>query len=428
MEDARGTGYASAARAHHLSSVSRAFDRAIADERLRSVRRGNRYRCYALSIFLALVLAFRLSWRGWIGPLDKLIVYWAASIVIWLVGTLSERVARRTSLAVPMLDLPMVLWLMIDNTTMLEAAGLHLQSQAVRLGAGIFFLVIVVLTSLSLDVHQVYLAGVVAAACAIYLMWLGEPDFTWILLLPATIAVAVMALAYAIDRTHVLVRTVATEEIRRARLGRYFPPQVAEQVELDDDAMRAGESREITLLFCDIRGFTALADRLEGREIVATLNDFHSRMVEAIFEQAGTLDKFMGDGIMAYFGAPIAQPDHALRAVRCALRMEEKLAALNTARATCGSDPLRMGIGIHTGTVLLADIGAPGRRDYTAIGDAVNVAARLEQATKDQPATILISEATYRQVGGAVPLRPVAPAVMRGKLLPMACWTPVVGS
>jgi hypothetical protein len=105
-----------------------------------------------------------------------------------------------------------------------------------------------------------------------------------------------------------------------------------------------------------------LADRIEGREIVATLNDFHSRMVEAIFEQGGTLDKFMGDGIMAYFGAPIAQPDHAIGAVRCALRMEEKLAALNAVRAASGSDPLRMGIGIHTGTVLLADIGAPGRR------------------------------------------------------------------
>lgn len=132
---------------------------------------------------------------------------------------------------------------------------------------------------------------------------------------------------------------------------------------------------------------------------------------------------------MAYFGAPIAQPDHAIRAVRCALRMEEKLAALNVAGAASGSDPLRMGIGIHTGTVLLADIGAPGRRDYTAIGDAVNVAVCLEQATKDQPATILISEATYRQVGDAVPLRAAAPAVMRGKALPMACWTPAeVGS
>ena len=411
-----------------MTTVSRAFERAIADERLRSTRRLNRYRAYAISIFSALMVAFRLWSPGWIGPLDVISLYWFAAIALWAVGNLSETAARTTAFAVPILDLPMVLWVTLDNAATLDGAGFHAQSIAVRLGAGIFFLLIVLLASLSLDVRQVYLAGLVAAGGALLLMILGEPDVTWLVFIPVTIAIAVMTLAYAIRRTHALVRVVATEEVRRARLGRYFPPQVAELVDFDDDAMRAGESREVTLLFCDIRDFTALAERLEGRAVVATLNDFHSRMVEAIFEHGGTLDKFMGDGIMAYFGAPVTQPDHALRAVRCALRMEEKLAALNEVRAATAAEPLRMGIGIHTGTVLLADIGAPGRRDYTAIGDAVNVASRLEQATKEHAVTILVSDATYAQLDGAVALHAAAPARIRGKSAPIRCWTTAPGS
>jgi class 3 adenylate cyclase len=410
-----------------LTTVSGAFERAIAAERLRSTRRLNRYRAIAVTVFLALMVAFRRWSPGWIGPVDTITLYWLAAIALWAVGNASETAARATAFAVPILDLPMVLWVTVDNAAVLHAAGFHAQSLAVRLGAGIFFLLMVLLASLSLDVRQVYLAGLVAAAGALFLMVLGEPDLTWLVFVPVTIAIAVVTLAYAIRRTHDLVRVVATEEIRRARLGRYFPPQVAELVDFDDDAMRAGESREVTLLFCDIRDFTALAERLDGRAVVATLNEFHSCMVEAIFEHGGTLDKFMGDGIMAYFGAPMTQADHARRAVRCALRMEEKLAMLNEARSGAGAGRLRMGIGIHTGTVLLADIGAPGRRDYTAIGDAVNVASRLEQATKEHAVTILVSDATCAQLDGAVPLHAAAPARIRGKSAPIRCWTTAPG-
>jgi adenylate cyclase len=103
--------------------------------------------------------------------------------------------------------------------------------------------------------------------------------------------------------------------------------------------------------------------------------------------------------------------------------MQEKLGELNTERRAGGQPPLHMGVGIHTGLVLLADVGAPGRRDYTAIGDAVNVAARLEQATKDGDTAILISDATRARVGNEVPLRPAAPARVRGKTDPIPCWT-----
>ena len=116
--------------------------------------------------------------------------------------------------------------------------------------------------------------------------------------------------------------------------------------------------REVTLLFCDLRQFTAIAESLGGAEVVRLLNEFHTCMVDVVFAHGGTLDKFLGDGLMAYFGAPVAQPDHATRAVRCALAMQLALATMNVERAASAAPPLRAGIGVHTGTVVLGDVGS----------------------------------------------------------------------
>jgi adenylate cyclase len=183
-----------------------------------------------------------------------------------------------------------------------------------------------------------------------------------------------------------------------------------------------GESRNVTILFSDIRGFTPIAETMAPEEVVSFLNAYFSEMVEPVMEQGGVLDKFIGDGIMAVFGSFGDQPDHARRAVLCGLRMKALLAKINGDRAVHGKPPFDIGIGIHTGEVVVGNIGSKQRLEFTHIGDDVNTAARVQELNKEYHTTMLVTGATYEALGGAFTVRSVGEVSLRGKAKPLPIY------
>jgi adenylate cyclase len=174
-----------------------------------------------------------------------------------------------------------------------------------------------------------------------------------------------------------------------------------------------GERREVTILFCDIRGFTTMSERLDPERVVSLLNDFYTVMIDITFKHDGTLDKFLGDGIMAIFGAPIAHPEHALMSVRAALAMQEGMEALSAARVGRGNEPISVGIGINAGEVVAGTVGTEDRMEYTVIGDNVNLASRLGSNAK--PGQILVSRRIWELVKESFDVRTQGPLRVKGK-------------
>lgn len=180
--------------------------------------------------------------------------------------------------------------------------------------------------------------------------------------------------------------------------GRFVSREVAAAALAGDQAL-AGERREVTILFQDVRGFTSIAERLEPDRLVGVVNRLMTAMVSAVEGQGGIIRQFTGDGVMALFGAPVPHVDHPARAARAALDMLARLPGLNSELAAAGLPLLRIGIGVHTGDVVVGRIGPDERVEYSVVGDAVNLASRIEGLTKELGAELLVSAATASRLG-----------------------------
>lgn len=410
-----------------MGDGGRAVHSALDAERLRNARRINAFRFVGLLMAGAVEALFALIVPGWIGaPVGLLIGWTVAAGALLVVGTHSERVARAGSLAIAFVDMPMLLLVISRIIDALRAAGLPLDASRLSTHSALYYVGLLVLASLALDRRRLTIAAVIAAACEATLMLRsGSWDNGVMVMTIMGIAMIGVMLAYVSGRSSVLLEQVADEQRHRERLQRYFSPQVVAQLAESPVLSASGQTREVTVLFCDLRDFTPLAEAMPAPDVVALLNAFFERAVDVVFAHGGTLDKYLGDGLMAYFGAPVPQPDHASRAVRCAVAMRAALAALSVERAVHGEPPLRIGIGVHTGTVVLGDIGTPQRRDYTIVGDAVNVAARLQELTKVEGVDVLISDATRLQLGDRIALSAPRAVHVRGRKAPLEVSVPV---
>lgn len=207
-------------------------------------------------------------------------------------------------------------------------------------------------------------------------------------------------------------------EREKERLGKYLSRDLVELVVARSEELTLGGSRcEATVLFTDIRNFTPISERVPPEQAVAMLNDYFTRMVRIVFRYGGTLDKFLGDGMMVVFGAPLKVTEAPARAVGVALEMARVAETFNQELAERGfPEEVRIGIGIATGTVVAGNIGSPERMDYTCIGDTVNFASRLESANKEQATRVLICEETWAALGGRVVGRQLDAFHLKGKL------------
>lgn len=215
----------------------------------------------------------------------------------------------------------------------------------------------------------------------------------------------------------VVLEDISREKRMKSTMYRYLNPHVAEQVmALGQDTLMVGERKDVTILFSDIRGYTTLTENLGAAEVVSLLNQYFETMVEAVFNYEGTLDKFIGDALMAVFGAPLPLTEnHAWRAIQSALDMRQRLKEFNEKRIFHSQPQIRIGIGISSGEVVSGNIGSQKRMDYTVIGDGVNLSSRLEGVTKEYACDIIISEFTYNLCHERIWVRQLDTIRVKGK-------------
>lgn len=288
--------------------------------------------------------------------------------------------------------------------------------------AAILFILAVLLIGLSMILRLRYLVFTILGILVAYLLLvigLSAVD----ILLPVVAPLLLIVLLGGVD---VMSRYLAEQGRRQfihKAFAHYLAPAVIEKLVQGETKLElGGVKRELTILFSDIRGFTSLSEKMKPEELVPFLNEYLTAMTDIVLSSEGVVDKYIGDAIMAFWGAPIVQNDHAVRAAMTAVRMKRKLAELQDSWSTSGKPKIDIGIGLNTGEVLVGNMGSRQRFDYTVIGDDVNLASRLEGLTKQYGVTALISESTRKKLGETFIVRELDLVAVKGRTKPVRIY------
>ncbi len=368
----------------------------------------------------------------------SVVVCLAAALAAWILLRMLDRGGPPTPVGLAAVTIDLIVLTVFPFVWLSSVGGSEAMPFSFTLKGGLASLMMVVIVFNTLALRPLYPLIASLGSVAVYLGFVtaavADPrtqlsrDYVESLMGPSlgigmTIANVAMILLVGGGAclTALLARRLTIDGVRlekaTAQLGRYFSPAVRDKISAASTAFLepGGEEQIVTVLFCDIRNFTGLSESMTPQAVMALLSDYHSRMVEVVFAHGGTLDKFIGDAVMATFGTPQPAPDDTLRAVRAGIAMRLALAELNRERAIKGLPEIQHGTGIHVGPAIVGNVGTPERLEYTAIGDTVNVASRIAAACKSTGSGLLISEAVKAQIEGAVPLRPIEAVQLPGK-------------
>jgi adenylate cyclase len=430
------------------------LEAAIRAETVASLRRGAIARAVLAVLLLGIVGAM---WRQWFA-----VAWWAGiGFLFAAIGAAQWRLAgsrhhrKWHAFLFATLDAALIAFLLLWPNPLGPPMAFEIQ-MLTRSYTFVFFTVLLAMSSLSFSWAVVLYTGTVSA-----LFWAGSViaialthesitdwgvDYSWWnpdsrerFLNPRFISIRGMiqetsvlilsaaVLAVAVWRANALMRRHAKSERERSLLARYFSPGVVDEIATEDRPLGTVRSQNAAVLFADIVGFTRLSERLGAERTMALLREFHALSAAAVFAHDGTVDKYIGDAIMATFGTPRPGPADAANAIRCALALIDAVAAWNAERGSAGEEPLAIGIGVHYGPVVAGDMGDERRLEYAVIGDTVNVASRIEALTRERAVPALISAATLA-AAGEIPapararLRPAAGAALRGRDQPVELW------
>ena len=292
----------------------------------------------------------------------------------------------------------------------------------IRLSLVIISIIVFILIHFSAILYGLYLEVPTSIDWKLYI--LGDQIYISDLLLARPIAYSSLALAigFSIYRTIFMVKRIGTIEAEKKSLSKYFSPEIVEEITKNPEVLNQGKRQEVTILFQDIRNFTKMSEKMNPDELAEFLNEFRARMTNVVFANGGTLDKYIGDAIMATFGTPNVTPNDTVNAINTGLQMLSSLKEWNLIRKNQGKEEIRIGIGLHCGEVFTGSIGFSGRMEYTVIGDAVNTASRIESLCKQFQAEFLISDEVYQKVKQTIQVEKLLPVEVKGKEKPLQIY------